>query len=197
MAGDLKDLTTAELLKIATAPGDRPRFGEVVAELVLRYKNVVYAQAFAVCGKQSASVDDVFQETFVRVFSWLKERRQESLHSFPGLLKVFSHRAAIDLLRKEGRKEERNQPSGPDTEPTELPDVELALYVQQLLEELDERSAQVLRLSYLEGRSAKEIATMLGKGVTPGYVRVLRYRALEAIRSQEALDRYAEQIEPL
>jgi RNA polymerase sigma factor (sigma-70 family) len=191
MANDLKHLSTVELLGIVKAPGDRPLLAAAAAELVLRYKNVVYAQAFAVCGGRSDLADDVFQETFVRVFSWLKDRRDERLHSFPGLLKTFSHRAAIDLLRKEGR----DRPAGPGTEPMELPDVELALYVQQLLEGLDERSAEVLRLSYMEGRSAKEIAVILG--ITPGYARVLRYRALEAIRAQGALDDYADRIEPV
>lgn len=191
MADNLKDRTTSELLGIATAPGDRPRFEEAIAELVLRYKNVVYTQALAVCGGQPALADDVFQETFIRVFSWLKDRRNEPLHSFAGLLKSFSRRAAIDLLRKEGR----DLTSGAESEPLDLPDVELALYVQQLLEALDERSAKVLRLSYLEGRSGKEIADMLG--TTPGNVRVLRYRALEAIRAQEVLDEYADQVEPV
>lgn len=189
MANDLKELSTEELLGIVTAPEAQPRFDEAVAALVLRYKSVVYAQAFAAGGRQGVLADDIFQETFIRAFSWLKAHRGEPLHSFARLLRVFSHRAAVDLLRKEGGHDL------PEAETLVHPDANLSLYVQQLLENLDERSARVLRLSYLEGRSAKEIAVILG--ITPGHARVLRYRALELIRAREVLDDYADQVDPL
>jgi len=188
MAHGLKDRTTAELLALVTDGVDPSLFAEATGELVLRYKNVIYAQALAACGSQPALADDVFQETFVRVFGWLKKRDRQPVHSFARLLQVFSRRAAIDLLRKGGRV-----PLA--TEPPAQPDPDLSLYIQQLLERLDARSAEVIRLSYLEGRSAKEVAVMLG--LTAGNVRILRYRALEAIRAQHVLDDYADKLEAL
>lgn len=103
---------------------------------------------------------------------------------------MFSRRAAIDVMRKERRSPLPTEPPPPP------PDLDRSLYVQELLELLDdERSAEVVRSSYLEGMSAKEVAAKLR--LSPGNVRVLRYRALEAIRAKSTLDDYADQVEPL
>lgn len=188
MARDLTSLTTAELLAVAAAAADRAAFAAVVAELVRRYRRLVYAQALAICGHDRGLADDVFQETFLRLLRWLAKNGRAPLHSLPRLLKVFSRRAAIDLLRKEGRP-------GPPAASAEFTDLDTALYVQQLLEGLDPRSAEVLRLTYMEDRSATEIAEKIG--VTPGHVRTLRYRALEAIRARQEFDDLVDRLEPL
>lgn len=187
MARELSNLSTDELLELASKP--EGTFAEAVAELVMRYKSVVYSQALAVTSGNSSLADDVFQETFVRLFGWVKRRKGKApLHSFARLLQVFSKRAAIDLIRKDKLREPPPQ--------RELDSAwENRLYVIELLERLDARSREVLRLTYFEGRSAPEIAKLLN--LKAGYVRILRFRAVEALRELESRDEVADSLEEL
>ncbi|HEY7424242.1 MAG TPA: RNA polymerase sigma factor [Gemmataceae bacterium] len=179
----------ADLLRLASKPADQQQFARVVGEIVVRYRNLVYAQALRVCRKDRSLADDVFQDTFLRLFTWLK-RRQGSppLQSLTRLLRVFARRAAIDLLRKQ-----RPQVQVPEN--AELQDIETALYARELLEMLADRPREVLRLTYLEGLSSQEIATRLG--LTEGNVRVLRLRALQQIRLRQELDDLADSLDPV
>jgi hypothetical protein len=61
MAHDLTHHTTAELVAIVTAPGERPLFADAVGELVLRYKNLIYKQALAASGGDSSLADDIWR----------------------------------------------------------------------------------------------------------------------------------------
>lgn len=186
MARELRTTSTEELLKEASEPGNEVNFANAVGELVMRYKSVVYSQALAVCSGNRSLADDVFQETFLRLFSWLKRRKGRPLHSFARLLHVFSKRAAIDLIRK-----------------NKMPEAELSselreswedrLYLAELLELLDDRSQQVLHLTYFEGLSAPEIAKTLN--LKAENVRILRFRALQAIRDWQEQDRMADLVE--
>jgi RNA polymerase sigma factor (sigma-70 family) len=189
VASELSTLSTDELLRRAASSRDSAGFGAVAGELIGRYRRLVYAHALAICSNDRGMADDVFQETFLRLMRWLARNRGMPLHSLPRLLKVFSRRAAIDLLRKEGR------PAVSTVEQKTVPDLDTVLYVQQLLEGLDHRSAEVLRLTYMAGHSATEIAERVG--VKPDYVRLLRYRALEAIRARQAMDDAADEFEDL
>lgn len=187
MARELNSLSTDELLELASKP--EGHFAEAVAELVMRYRSVVYSQALAVTSGNTSLADDVFQETFLRVFGWVKRRKGKApLHSFARLLHVFSKRAAIDLIRKNKLRE---PPPSPESEDV----LEKRLYLMELLERLDPRSQEVLRLTYFEGRSAPEIAKLLN--LKAGYVRILRFRAVEALREFEHRDKVADSWEEL
>ena len=72
---------------------------------------------------------------------------------------------------------------------------ETKAYAQELLEQLDPRSREIIRLTYFEGLSAVEIAKRLA--LQPGNVRILRFRALEALRARQEKDNFADLIEPL
>lgn len=187
MARELTNLSTDELLKQASQP-EGP-FAEAVAELVMRYKSVVYSQALSVASGNRSLADDVFQETFLRLFGWVKRRKGKApLHSFARLLQVFSKRATIDLIRKDKLRELPPQPESNNA-------WEDRLYVMELLGRLDPRSQEVLRLTYFEGRSAPDIAKLLN--LKAGYVRILRFRAIEALREFETRDKVADSLEEL
>jgi len=189
MPNKLKELTTDELLNVAASAEQEATFAEAVGELVFRYKNLVYWQAHAICRDDPSLADDVFQNTFLRLFTWLKAHKgKTTMYSFPGLLRVFARRAAIDLIRKE-------KPVAEIPEQSVEPDIEMALYARGLLESLEGVQQEVVRLTFFEQLSAKEIATKLG--LTPGNVRVLRFRALEQIRSRQTLDELANIVEPV
>lgn len=189
MARELTELPTEQLLLYASKPESPGMFGEAVAELIMRYKSLVYSQALWVCSGNRSLADDVFQETFLRLFTWLKGRQgQPPVHSFARLLQVFAKRAAIDMIRKDSR-----QLPAPPSEVDEH--WEQHLYVTELMESLDERSREVLRLTYFEGLSAPDIAKLLN--LKPGNVRILRFRALEALRDWQYQDKLADLVEEL
>jgi RNA polymerase sigma-70 factor (ECF subfamily) len=140
-----------------------------------------------VCGGNRSLADDVFQETFLRLFTWLKTRGgKPPIHSFARLVRVFAKRAALDMVRKENRPL-----PAPESDIDERWDKQL--YVMEMLELLDARSQEVIRLTYFEGLSATEIAKRLN--LKAGNVRILRFRALEALREWENRDKFADLVE--
>lgn len=189
MARQLEDISTEQLLLLAAKSDDPAEFGQAVGELIMRYKSLVYSQALWVCSGNRSLADDVFQETFLRLFNWLKARHGEPpVHSFARLLQVFAKRAAIDMIRKDNRQ---------IPAPVEEFDVhwEDHLYAMELMEWLDERSRQILYLTYFEGRTAPEIAKSLN--LKAGNVRTLKFRALEALREWQNRDKIADLLEEL
>lgn len=189
MAYDLKEVPTEKLLERASRPENEEAFANAVAELVLRYKSLVYRKALWVCRGNISLADDVFQETFLRLFSWLKGREgKPPIHTFARLLGEFSRRAAIDLIRKE-------HPSLPARELATDDRWEQQLYIAEILELLDDRSKEILNLTYFDGLSAPEIAKRLA--LKTSHVRVLRFRALELLREWRKRDEMADLVEEL
>jgi RNA polymerase sigma factor (sigma-70 family) len=196
MAHDLESLSTDELLKLASTPAEAEILPAVVAQLVIRYKGVVYNQALHICRNNRALAEEVFQETFLRLFRWLREQKDSpTLHTFPKLLSVFTKRTAIDLMRKELTQ----TPTAPmwlaEQVPGEVTDLETKAYVLQLLEELEPKSREVVKLTYFDDLSAVEIAQKLG--LSAGNVRILRFRAMEGLRQLIERDRIADSLDPL
>jgi RNA polymerase sigma factor (sigma-70 family) len=189
MAHDLNEVSTEKLLEQASRPESEEVFARAVGELVVRYKSIVYSQALWVCSGNRSLADDVFQETFLRLFSWLKERRgKPPIHTFARLLRVFAKRAAIDLIRKEHRPL-------PEVA-TEIDDRwQAQLYIAEILETLDIRSQEILALTYFEGLSAIEIAERLN--LNTSHIRVLRFRALQTLRALQERDDLADLVEEL
>jgi RNA polymerase sigma factor (sigma-70 family) len=177
MARNLKTTSTDELLALASAPAESDILAAVVAELVNRYKGVVYNQALYICRNNRALAEEVFQEAFLRLFGWLRSRQgNQILHTFPKLLSVFTKRAAIDLMRKELSQTPTGSMAQAETIPVEGPSWEAKAYVVQLMDALQPKSQAVIRLTYFDGLSAVEIGQRLG--LTPENVRILRFRAL-------------------
>jgi RNA polymerase sigma factor (sigma-70 family) len=199
MARDLTSASTEELLRRIAKPADDDGLGRAVSELITRYKSVVYNHILRICHGNRALADEAFQETFIRLFTWLRDQEdREPLHTFAKLASTFASRTAIDLMRREIRQ----TPTGSEDEGLAVPapavegtDWETRAYVVKLLEQLDERSREVLRLTYFDDLSATEIGVRLG--LAPGHVRILRFRALEALRALKQRDELADWLEPL
>jgi RNA polymerase sigma-70 factor (ECF subfamily) len=197
MARDLNTASTDELLALASTPADAEILPTVVAELVNRYKGVVYNLALRICKNNRDLAEDVFQETFLRLFRWLRERQgAPMLHSFPKLLSIFAKRTAIDLMRKQRLQTPTASMEQAEALPLEEgPSWETKAYVLQLLEGLEPQSQEVIRLTYFDGLSAVEIGQRLG--LTPGNVRILRFRALHGLRKIVERDQMADSLDPL
>lgn len=146
-----------------------------------RYKRLAYGVAMQTVRNRMVA-DDVFQETFVRMVSWLRSRSGIEVVSFPRLLCAFIHRTARELART-GKVHEM-----PLEELEAVPSISLvdSIYARQLLASLDEPARGILERTILRGMSSREAARDLG--LTPENVRVIRHRALRLLRAQQAKD---------
>lgn len=183
MARDLTDDPADGLPERTNPSSRRDDLASTVGELVERHKVLVYRRALRICGGNPTLADEVFQESFIRLFTWLRSRPEAlSPEDFPRLLSAFAARSAIDLMRRE-----RHVTSPPPEVATLLgqgADVDLAwasrAEIEELLKTLDTRSRKVIELSYLQEMSAADVAATLH--ISPAHVRVLRHRALRTLR---------------
>jgi RNA polymerase sigma factor (sigma-70 family) len=158
---------------------EEERLDERVArELIARYKETIYRQARALAG-QTGIEDEIFQDTFVRAFRWIRKNPAADLDRLDGFLRHCARLAALDLHRKQRRV----PPSGVDVENLTVgsPEGGIAAHIdiQNAISQLPEKERAVTTLT-LEGFSEQEIARALG--ISAGYVYVLMYRAKARMR---------------
>lgn len=146
-----------------------------------RYKQLAYGVAMETVRNRTIA-DDVFQESFVRMVYWLRERPGVEIMSFPRLMCAFIRRTGRELART-GRVVEMPEE---ETADTSGPSVIDAIYARQLLETVLEPARTILEMTILRGMSSPEVAKELR--MTPENVRVIRHRALRVLRAQQAQD---------
>lgn len=165
----------------ALSSTDAAEADRALAALMTRYKRLAYGVAMETA-RNRAIADDVFQETFVRMVIWLRERPGVKVDSFARLMCAFVRRSAQELARA-GRVAEMPQEDIEDVPAISLVD---SIYARQLLEAVPEPARSVLDLTILRGMSSPEAAAALK--MTPENVRVIRHRALRVLRIQQARD---------
>ena len=199
---DLKELTDSELLTRYTA-GEEAAFREIVD----RYKNSLYA----FLGKflnQHDLVEDVFQETFLQLFS-SRESFDKNRPLRPWLFTIAANKAK-DALRKWRRTSAVPIGSMTDSEdlsfddmlntitsdPTmpyeELEKNETALSVGQIIASMPDNLREILLLSYFQRFSYKQMAEILS--IPIGTVKSRLHTAVgrfakdwkESVRNKEA-----------
>ena len=168
---DLKKLTDAELLTRYTA-GEEAAFREIVD----RYNNGLYA----FLGKflnQHDLVEDVFQETFLQLFS-SRESFDKNRPLRPWLFTIAANKAK-DALRKLRRSSAVSIGSMVDSEDVSFDDMlntitsdptmpyqelekdETALHVRQIIASMPDNLREILLLSYFQRFSYKQMAEIL------------------------------------
>jgi len=153
---------------------------EALAGLMGRYKRLAYSVAIE-ASRDHSLADDVFQETFLRMTLWLRARPGIEVRSFPRLLCAFVRRTALELSRR-GRRVE--VPEFPEvTRPLPLVD---AIYAREILDSLPEPARSVLERTIMRGMSSREAAGEMK--LSSENVRLIKHRALRAIREQQARD---------
>lgn len=151
--------------------GDREAFGELVEAL---WSELV-ALARAILASD-LDAEDLVQETLVHAWSRLGELRDD------GRFAAWVRRSLVRRCFRRGRAARRERDAGaepdgavaPSTDPTARLSVERALAV------LSPRQRAVVYLTAVEGRSDREIGSMLG--LFPPTVRVHRMRAMRNLR---------------
>ena len=136
--------------------------------------------------RSSQSVEDVRQETFLRVFYVLRHGR--GLAS-PEKLGAFVYGVCNNVLSEHYRAATRHTPlpeggldpreSGPDPE-TEFVNEERKRNVRRILEKLPVKDRQILRLIFIEERDKDEVCRIFH--VDRNYLRVLLHRAKNRFR---------------
>ncbi len=130
--------------------------------------------------------EDVVQEAFIRL--WMRRTELRIEGSFRALLYTLARNAAIDELRRGGRRMALNtkvDPPSPQPSPlAALEESELREVAEAAIASLPPRRREVFRLARMEGLSYKEIAEVMG--LSPQTVANQMSRALTALH--EALD---------
>ena len=160
-------------LRIEDAQRDPSRFGELYEENFYR----VYAYiARRVRGRQQA--EDLTADVFREALAGLGKFEWRGAPFVAWLLRIAS-RAVADHYKRSGR--ESGDPAG---EPDQVVPQEIERHVMlfQLVDRLPDAQARVIRLRFVEQKSIREIAQVLGR--SEGAVKQLQLRALENLRAQ-------------
>ena len=169
-----------EALVRAAKSGDASAFGE----LYERYRDAIYRYCLSRTGT-AHDAEDLTSDVFVKALHSI-DRYQERGLPFVAFLYRIARNAAIDRSRT------LKQPLSVDelvTQPASRQNVEadamLAVdrsILMAALTKLKTDHRDVIVMRFIEGYSALEVATALGK--TEGAVRTLQHRALERLRKE-------------
>jgi RNA polymerase sigma-70 factor (ECF subfamily) len=160
-------------LQIEEAQRDPSRFGELYEENFYR----VYAYiARRVRGRHQA--EDLTADVFREALAGLGKFEWRGAPFVAWLLRIAS-RAVADHYKRAGR--ESGHPAG---EPAQVIPQEIERHVMlfQLVDRLPDAQARVIRLRFVEQKSIREIARVLGR--SEGAVKQLQLRAFENLRAQ-------------
>jgi RNA polymerase sigma-70 factor (ECF subfamily) len=153
-----------------------------------RYANLVYSMAWRVL-QDAGLAEEVTQDVFMKLWRH-KQRYDPARGRFSTWLLSVTRNAAIDRLRREGRRwpAPELEPSGPD-EPGSLENLlatdheswERGQHLRLLLEHLPADQRQAVELAYFGGLTHSELAAYLGLplGTVKGRLRL----GLERLRS--------------
>jgi RNA polymerase sigma-70 factor (ECF subfamily) len=160
---------------------------------ILPLKNKLFRLAFRIT-LNSGEAEDVVQDTMIRV--WKNRDQWPEIESIEAYCLTICRNLALDRSAK--KDAQALELPGEDSAPTlgtasnphdELVREERLQLVHNLLNELPEAQRTVLHLRDIEGRSYKEIATVMH--ATEEWVKVNLFRARQKIRQQyKEIDEY-------
>ena len=166
--------TDANLVE-AVRSGKTQRF----AELVSRYRNLVYATVLARVHDPD-DADDLAQDTFLAGFRQLDQL--EDPHKFGPWLRRIAENGAMNFLRQlEVRERCQPDPSPPVPTPDQqVEQAERHALIWEAVDRLPPEQREVLLLFYMDGSSMRDIAAFLQ--VSRGTVRSRLQRARERLK---------------
>ena len=153
---------------------------------ILPLKNELFRMALRITQNREEA-EDVVQETMIKV--WNRREQWSQLESIEAFCLTICRNLALDKLR---RMDNQVQSLGDDIDPTDHshssnPEQvtiqnERTQMVRQLISELPERLRTCMQLRDIEGKSYRDIATILD--ITEQQVKVNIFRARQAVREQ-------------
>jgi RNA polymerase sigma-70 factor (ECF subfamily) len=138
-----------------------------LAEVYRRHGGAVHAVAKRVLRSEQLA-DEVAQDVFLRL--WRNPERFDAARgALRSYLLILAHNRAVDLLRSEAKRGLREERSARETAQTGYDlerhawDLALAEQVHQSLAALPDDERDAIRLAYFEGRTYREVASLLGQ----------------------------------
>lgn len=159
----------------------------MIEELAEKHRAAVYRRVLRWTG-DAAEAEDLTQETLLRAHSGIG-RLEDPKAALAWLLRI-ADRVSTDRLRR--RDPLRSRAHGGEPEELSLPDPgptvlqmaeqeEMSACTRTYLDRLKPGHRQVLWLSDVEGRSAKEVALLLG--ISEGATKIRLHRARQRLRA--------------
>ncbi len=160
---------------------------------VLPLKNKLYRLALRIT-LETREAEDIVQETLIRV--WKKREDWDKIESIEAFSLTICRNLALDQIAKkeaQNKSLDESYDNTPDnTSFTPLQSLTIddkRLWVMKLFNKLPEKQKSVMQLRDIEGKSYKEIATVLG--ITEEQVKINLFRARQYIRTEfEKIDSY-------
>ena len=183
---NLQRLSDQELVT-AYANGDNEAFDA----LLLRHKTRLFNYIFQMVRDRDLS-DDIFQETFVKAITTIKQGRYNDMGKFSAWLYRIARNLVVDTFRAQ-----RNEGSlstddtdydilnrrelAEDTIEDVMVDLQIEEDLRRLIDELPDVQREVLNLRYYRELSFKEIAELTGVSINTSLGR-MRYAILNLRR---------------
>ena len=154
---------------------------------ILPLKNELYRLALRIT-LNPAEAEDVVQDTMIKV--WNRRDGWDEIESIEAFCLTICRNLALDRMRKmenqnqsleegEHEKPDQSYASNPEEQAMQRDRVEL---IRRLISELPEKQRSAMHLREFEGKSYKEIASIMA--ITEEQVKVNIFRARQAIRQK-------------
>lgn len=151
---------------------------------ILPLKEKLYRMALRITFDK-AEAEDIVQDTLIKV--WDKRSEWTKLDSVEAFCLTVTKNLAIDRTQKRGSRtleleEGMDRPSTASGPHETLVTKERLALLHRLIGKLPQKQRQTMRLRDIEGKSYKEIATLLG--ITEEQVKVNLFRARQKVKQQ-------------
>ena len=153
---------------------------------VLPLKNVLYRLALRITMNREEA-EDAVQETMIKV--WDKRDSWQELDSIEAFSLTICRNVALDMTRRSARKDESLdvQTYEPQASSMTNPDEraeqkDMVNMVRRIVDSLPEKQRTCMQLRDFEGKSYKDIATVLSISEEQGKVNI--YRARQAVKQK-------------
>lgn len=183
---NLQQLTDEELVS-AYAAGDNEAFDA----LLLRHKTRLFNYIYQMTRDRDIS-DDIFQETFVKAITTIKQGRYNDLGKFSAWLYRIARNLVVDTFRAEKNEGSlstddadydvlNRRELAEDTIEDVMVDLQIEEDLRRLIDQLPDVQREVLNLRYYRELSFKEIAELTGVSINTALGR-MRYAILNLRR---------------
>lgn len=178
---------TDEQLVAAYASGDNEAFDT----LLMRHKSRLFTYIVQMVRDRNLT-DDIFQETFVKAITTIRQGRYNDLGKFSAWITRIARNLAIDSFRAEKSEatvstDDANfdilnrRELSEETVEDAMIDLQIERDVRRLVDELPESQREVLMMRFYRNLSFKEIAELTGVSINTALGR-MRYAVLNMRR---------------
>jgi RNA polymerase sigma-70 factor (ECF subfamily) len=177
---DSNNLTDGELLDLV-ASGNKRAFGS----LYERYADAIYRYILFQVGGNKHDAEDLTEDVFLRAFKMVLKNRKKNA-SFKALVYRIAHNLVIDRYRTHKKSvsiDQIEELSDGNPHPENVMQTkELSEELAEAVSQLKPKMQKVIILRFVAGANTSETAEIMG--ISESYVRVLQYRALNALKLQ-------------